>query len=143
MKCSTKNKKEIKKFVKLCRGLLETKAEDICGTLVIDGSGITYTTESGKGVYYMDTYGDLEFSGRRRSFGDGVWNFVYPFRADYKKWTMTETSMPELPLGDLNYSYKSDEEYEYEEEKKDEDEQIDWKAYASYPEPEKEKEEKN
>ena len=123
MKCSTKNKKEIKKFIKFCKGLLVTEREDIYGTLIIDRSGITYTTESGKGVYHMNDEG-LNFSGRRRSFSDGVRYVEYPFYPDSEKWTITETSMPELPLGDLNYSYKSDEEYEYEEEKKD-DEQID------------------
>jgi hypothetical protein len=133
MKCSTKNKKEIKKFIKFCQGIIKTEREDIYGTLVVDRSGITYTTESGKGVYHMIDE-DLNFSGRRRSFSDGVCYVEYPFHPDSEKWTITETSMPELPLGDLNYSYKSDEEYEYEEEKKDEDEQIDWKAYASYPE---------
>jgi hypothetical protein len=137
MKCETKNKSEIKEFIKFCKGLLVTEREDIYGTLVIDRSGITYTTESGKGVYHMIDE-DLNFSGRRRSFSDGVCYVEYPFHPNYKKWTITETSMPELPLGDINYSYKSDEEYE--EEKKDEnkdEEEIDWKAYVSYPEPEK------
>ena len=114
MKCETKDEEEIKKFVEFCKELVSAASEDVGGTLTVNNSGISYVTGSGKGRYFLTFYDVLMFSGRRRSFHDGVWAYEKAFYPDYKKWTMTETSMPELPLGDINYSYKSDEEYEEE-----------------------------
>ena len=114
MKAQTTSTNEIVKFKKFISDLVNIRVffdldyQD-CGTLIISPSTgeINYTTLSGLGIYSLKD-GVLTFTGRRKSFSDGVVIEDYLQNAEIHvsaamhnnrfDWELIESAMPELPI---------------------------------------------
>lgn len=109
MKAKTKKEEEIINFKEFIKDVLESYDKGrvepfrLFGELTFSSGLITYKTSSGIGKYTLDPIlGVLFFDGRRHSFDDGTCSTYGSFHPQKNNWEITETSRPDLALGEFN-----------------------------------------